>query len=383
MSRLPKDFDPIGLTECFIAGGSILSTATKATINDYDIYPKNKKGFEDSVTILMESNCSLINVSNRALTFKSNDILNNDGKRMLFQVMIFDFFPTANYIFENFDFTVCMATFDCDTKEYTFHPDFYSDIASKTIRFNPKTKYPLNSLIRVNKYQAKGYYISRFENAKIALSIANVGLPKSWEELENQLGGAYGKTIKLHTKDIEFNLENALSVLSEMNFEPIYNDEDTSKLEAVKVDELLNCFIEEDVEYFSLNNDQNNAYIVEDGYFIKQQFSKTVFSKLDPKPNYKERIGGKIFGYGQDKSFSTFSYSSSKQFSPDKSKFISSDENKIILFSIDMDKISRIYGLNVYGEVKKEKNVGKDTSRIEDVNDIIFQSLTAMPETIS
>ena len=53
------------------------------------------------------------------------------------------------------------------------------------------------------------------------------------------------------------------------------------------------------------------------------------------------------------------------------------------MFSIDMDKISRIYELNVYGDVKKEKNVDKDTSRIEDVNDIIFQSLTAMPETIS
>jgi hypothetical protein len=384
MSRLPKDFDPIGLTECYIAGGSILSTATKATINDYDIYPKSRKGFEDAVTILMENNCNLINVSNRALTFKSNNMLNNDGKRMLFQVMIFDFFPTTNYIFEHFDFTVCMAAFDCDTKEYAFHPDFYSDIASKTIRFNPKTKYPLNSLIRVTKYQSKGYYISKFENAKIALSIANVGLPNSWEELENQLGGAYGKTIKLHTKDIEFNLENALSLLSDMNFEPAYDDADTDKLEAVKVDELLNCFIEEDVEYFPLKNDENNAYIIEDGYFIKQQFNKTVFSKLDPKPNYKEKISGKIFGYNQKKSFSTYSYGeSSKQFLPDKSKFISSTDNKIILFSVDMDKITRIYGLNVYGEVKEEKIVEKDTNRIDDVNDIIFQTLTAMPETFA
>jgi hypothetical protein len=332
----------------------------------------------------MENNCNLINVSNRALTFKSNNMLNNDGKRMLFQVMIFDFFPTTNYIFEHFDFTVCMAAFDCDTKEYAFHPDFYSDIASKTIRFNPKTKYPLNSLIRVTKYQSKGYYISKFENAKIALSIANVGLPNSWEELENQLGGAYGKTIKLHTKDIEFNLENALSLLSDMNFEPAYDDADTDKLEAVKVDELLNCFIEEDVEYFPLKNDENNAYIIEDGYFIKQQFNKTVFSKLDPKPNYKEKISGKIFGYNQKKSFSTYSYGeSSKQFLPDKSKFISSTDNKIILFSVDMDKITRIYGLNVYGEVKEEKIVEKDTNRIDDVNDIIFQTLTAMPETFA
>jgi hypothetical protein len=209
-------------------------------------------------------------------------------------------------------------------------------------------------------------------------------LPNSWEELENQLGGAYGKTIKLHTKDIEFNLENALSLLSDMIFEPAYDDADTDKLEAVKVDELLNCFIEEDVEYFPLKNDENNAYIIEDGYFIKQQFNKTVFSKLDPKPNYKEKISGKIFGYNQKKSFSTYSYGeSSKQFLPDKSKFISSTDNKIILFSVDMDKITRIYGLNVYGEVKEEKIVEKDTNRIDDVNDIIFQTLTAMPETFA
>lgn len=381
MSRLPKDFDPIGLTECFIAGGSILSTATKATINDYDIYPKSRKGFEDAVIILMENGCHLINVSNRALTFKSNSIFDNNGNRMLFQVMIFDFFPTANYIFEHFDFTVCMAAFDCDAKEYTFHPDFYSDIASKTIRFNPKTKYPLNSLIRVTKYQAKGYYISKFESAKIALSIANVGLPTSWEELENQLGGAYGKSIKLHTKDIEFNLENALSVLSDMNFEPVYDDADTGKLEAVKSDELLNCFIVDDVEYFSLKDDANNAYIIEDGYFIKEKFNKLVFSKLDPKTNYKEKMSGKIFGYSIEKS--NFNFSSGKEFSPDKSKLKNSTENNIILSSVDIDKISTIHGLTVYGEFRKEKNVGKDTTRIDDVNDIIFESLTAMPETIS
>jgi hypothetical protein len=219
MSRLPKTPDPFGLTGCYIAGGAILSIATKTDINDYDIYPKSAKGFEDVIHTLHDSNCFVVNISDRAITYKSNDVKNDKEERAIIQVMTYDYFDTPEKIYENFDFSVCMGAFDCDTKSYNFHPDFYPDIATKTLRFNHKTRYPLNSLLRVHKYAKKGFFISKPESTKLALTIAKTGMPNSWEELEAQIGGSYGREIELQRKDMEFSFENAIELLSDMVFD--------------------------------------------------------------------------------------------------------------------------------------------------------------------
>lgn len=378
MTRMPKEFDIFGLNDCFIAGGAILSTATKTKINDYDIYPKSKKGFEDAIEALMSENgCYLINASNRALTFKSNNYNNDNGERIIVQVMSFDIFPTAESIFEYFDFTVCMGAYDCDSKSYVFHEDFYPDIASKTLRFNHKTKYPLNSLIRVSKYQTKGYYISKLESAKVALAVAKTGLPNSWSELENQLGGTYGNTIKLATEDLEFTYENAIDILSNTVFEFI--DYDNEKYSGVKCQDILNCYLDENVEYISVTssfgNESNFYHILKDGFFISDRFSKEVYHSIGTKSNYKEKTDGNVFGYSTEKQIKQ-SFSS-KEFFTDKSKIKNhSDENKIVLMSIKINNIKQVNGYYVYGEVKQEKTVSVDTSRVDDVNEVIFATLT-------
>lgn len=376
MSRMPKEFDEFGLTDCFIAGGSILSTATKTKINDYDVYPKSKEAFINAIANLMDDqNCFVINVSDRAITFKSNTVTNWDGERMIVQVMSFDVFPTAQHIFNAFDFTVCMAAYDCDTKEYIFHEDFYPDIASKTLRFNPNTKYPLNSFIRVSKYQTKGYYISKMELAKIALCVAKTGFPNSWEELENQIGGSYGRTLTLAREGIEFNFENAIEILSNTTFE--ITEDLTENLSDIKSDSVINCYRDDDIEYISTMTDKKYYYIVKDNYFIEAKFSKDIYDIIGPKPNYKQKSIGKIFGYNTEKGSQSYSFSSGKEFITDKTKIRNhSSENKIVLMSADVDKIERIMGNIIYGNTKKECFVTVDTPRIDDVNDIVFNALT-------
>lgn len=214
--KLPN-INSLGITGGFIAGGAVLSTVTKTPINDYDIYPKTK---EDLVEICMElfSQAQMVNLSERAVTFKSYKEHNSEGERQLIQVIRGEF-PTPESIFDNFDFTVCMGAYDCDTDQYTFHENFWPDVASKTLRFNSGTKFPLNSLIRTYKYTQKGYKTSKTEMAKIALTVASKGMPMSWEELEEEIGGTYGRSLKLAREGEEFTFDKAVEVLSDITDE--------------------------------------------------------------------------------------------------------------------------------------------------------------------
>lgn len=267
MSRLPKEHE-INLEGCYIAGGAILSTVTKTEINDYDIYPKSNKAMIDAFYKLIEDeSCFVVNISDRAVTFKSNNITNTKGERGIIQVMTYDTFETPEKIFENFDFTVCMGAFDCDTKEYHFHPDFFPDIASKTLRFNVNTRYPLNSLLRVTKYTAKGFFISKPEHIKMALAVIKQGMPHTWEELEAQIGGTYGREVKLRRDDMVFSFEAAVDMLSDMNsfletdiadmadFDELNSAE---KLELMFSDEPIKVLINSEGCYFSFDEETNS-----------------------------------------------------------------------------------------------------------------------------
>lgn len=227
MKRLPE-LDPIGLTGCYIAGGSVLSAVTRTEIADYDIYPKNKQALLDVCMTLADANTYVVSVTDRAITFKSNDIIMDNDERAVFQVMRFADTDTPDKIFSAFDFTVCMGAYDCDTKQYTFHDDFWPDVASKSLRFNPGTKFPLNSLIRIQKYIKKGYTAGKGEIAKIALAVANKGMPTSWTELEQQLGGIYGRELKLKVEDTPFSFEAAIEILSDLDYNSQLEDQDFS-----------------------------------------------------------------------------------------------------------------------------------------------------------
>lgn len=201
----------LGLQGCFIAGGAVLSRVTKQPIADYDVYPKSREAMLDIFAILLEDGY-VVNLSDRAATFKLNNVYADNGERAIVQVIIGDFtFPRD--IFDCFDFTVCMGAYDVDQKKYFFDERFWPDVAAKDLVFNPGTLYPLNSLIRVNKYKAKGYHISKPQMVKMILTCMQSQFPSSWEDLEHQIGGTYGRQISINSKDLEFNMENIFAVL--------------------------------------------------------------------------------------------------------------------------------------------------------------------------
>lgn len=279
MNKKLKSVDLIGLKGCYIAGGAVLSEVTQSEINDLDIYPKSEKDFVNIFYDLLDAGCFVIDISNRAVTFKCNDHINEKGERLIIQVIIFDWFDHYNKIFEYFDFTVCMGAFDCDSKEFFFHEDYFIDVSRKNLSFNPKTRFPTGSLLRVKKYENRGYHISKSDLIKISLSISNKGIPSSWEEFSKEIGGYYGKEIKFKT-DERFDFDSAISFLDKNNFN--YVDE-SGIFEGISFDgfpELISRFAKgEVVRYFKIGDDVIKNF--DHGYFVVGD--NTILNKIPKK----------------------------------------------------------------------------------------------------
>ncbi|MBX4941137.1 hypothetical protein [Rhizobium binae] len=190
----------------FAAGGAVTSVFTGKPINDVDVYFKSREAFEYAVADAYENGWWCLSSSKRAVTF-------GDHGGSPIQFMHFDFFPTAQDIFAAFDFTVVMGALDFDTDEFVFHDDFLKHNSQRFLRFHPGTRYPLASATRVLKYQDRGYTIGKGDILKIALAGRKVKI-ESWEDLKDQIGGAYGEKVVIGSEGKEFSLDAAIAALT-------------------------------------------------------------------------------------------------------------------------------------------------------------------------
>ncbi|WP_273794112.1 hypothetical protein [Brucella intermedia] len=217
---------PIRFDGAFVAGGAVTSVFTGAKINDVDLYFKSRRAFERAVYDAYEEGLWCVAASKRAVTFA-------DQSNNIAQLMYFDFFPTAADIFKAFDFTVCMGAVDLDTGEkiewrggsrvtlgekhpdsgFIFHPDFLKHNSQRFLKFNAGTRYPLASSTRVLKYQQRGYSIGKGDMMKIALAVRGVKID-TWEDLKDQIGGAYGDKVVLGNENKPFSIEAAIDALT-------------------------------------------------------------------------------------------------------------------------------------------------------------------------
>lgn len=277
----------------FLAGGAVLSIVTGQPISDYDIYPKTYKDAFD-ISEALHKNGQLVSITDRALTFLVNpSIIEADGGgRATVQVMIFDEFPTSEHIFKYFDFTVCMGAYDFDTSSYHYHELFMEDVAARRINFNTETKFPYASLIRLEKYQSKGFKVSPAERLKVAVAVAQHGVPKTWEEVSSTFGGFYGLVFKglEHMNGVECNFENIISGLSGIEYSNhVYKEDD-------KVDS-LGWVVNHGYDVFKLFIDKTTIEYFEMGgcVFFKDArlegaVSKTKFSNGSYMRTYKSSV---------------------------------------------------------------------------------------------
>jgi hypothetical protein len=189
----------------FIAGGALTSAFTGQSINDVDFYFKSKEDFINAVADAYDESLWCVAASDRAITFAHRD--------SVVQLMHFDFFPTAEAVFDAFDYTAVMGAYDTDQKDFVFHEDFFKHNSQRFLRFHSGTRYPYGSLMRVLKYQDRGYKIGKSDLLRIGLACQKVEL-NSWDDLAKAIGGQYGEKAAIET-DKEFTIDNALDLFKD------------------------------------------------------------------------------------------------------------------------------------------------------------------------
>lgn len=187
---------------CYVAGGAVtcIATGKHDNIEDYDIYFTDKHSAVAAIRYMKEVNCHVSFVSDKSISYAKDSVTK-------IQFIYTDFYPTADDIFEHFDFYICMGAYDNRDGNIYTHEKFWMHNAQKFLGINTKTLFPVISTLRISKYEKRGYKTSRNEMLKLSLAVANLNI-QTWEQAKEQMGNTYGFTLAdfKDIKDIPFSI---------------------------------------------------------------------------------------------------------------------------------------------------------------------------------
>lgn len=205
-------------SNAMLCGGAITSLMTGQEINDFDIYFRSREEMEIFLFKAMErvepfffpDGSFKVSVNLKDATGKvvSNEILQILGatdKSVMFsmkgkenhnilQVIAFDVFRDPSEVFSHFDYRINMGCFDFHSHEWKFDKGFLHDLAQRRLVFNEATNFPIISLLRMGKYQGRGYHISKKDVMSLGIKISSLEL-SSWEDAKRHLSGFYGTSV--------------------------------------------------------------------------------------------------------------------------------------------------------------------------------------------
>lgn len=221
----PMVYNMLKDCQAVVAGGAITSLFTNKEVNDVDIYFKTKQGWTKFLVQMM----GLVNLSDigeyeirvwhhtkRSILVKHEVNDHYDKVETNIQLIGMDVFPTVNDIFKSFDFTINMGAYDFEKEEFVLGYNFLKHNAQRILSFNEKTTFPLMSALRVQKYQERGYTISKAQMFRILLAV-NLKKFNSWEDFKNELGGLYGlDPDEVVDESKEFSIEEGMTQLEQV-----------------------------------------------------------------------------------------------------------------------------------------------------------------------
>nr|DAP04769.1 MAG TPA: hypothetical protein [Herelleviridae sp.] len=206
------------INRCTIAGGAIVSLLQDISPNDYDVYTKTKEDCE----LLARYYVGLFNWDNHLEQdeYRKADVLVEgeqvkvrlpamDGAEIKQDVskfrpifispnaitlkgnvqLIFRFYGEPEKIVREFDFEHCTGYFQrvCWENRLVLTDDMLLSVLSKELKYR-HGKYPVSSLIRLQKYIQRGYTIPTGELIKLALDISKLDLSDA-KVFSDQLSG--------------------------------------------------------------------------------------------------------------------------------------------------------------------------------------------------
>lgn len=225
--------------DVIIAGGSITALFTNREVNDLDLYFRSWDDLEIFITYMMdidlrkgehdlspktmgyneekrvyrdfftldngeevwESRAPRFKILSQKVSYVRNigmtdkSIMFSDGSNPVVQCIAFSVFENAGQIFDKFDYTINMGAFSFGDETWVFDSRFLKHAAQKVLVLNPATDYPIISMLRASKYEARGYTISRRETMKLGVAAASLKM-ESWEDAKKHLSGMYGTNVE-------------------------------------------------------------------------------------------------------------------------------------------------------------------------------------------
>lgn len=217
----------------YLAGGAITSIFSGQAINDLDLYFDSAKTLAQFID---DNSPFIVSCTDKAATLTINT---SRYSYRTIQCIYFDYFDNPQQIFDSFDFSINTGCYVFETEEFVFGEDFFKDLALKRLSFNPKTAFPLVSLLRINKYLSRGYKISTGEMRKLGFTVAKLDLSTK-EEFIKHLGGMYSLTalleIMLWPENEAFDSDKALELVSKaMETDPVLNFDDAPKRQELEM----------------------------------------------------------------------------------------------------------------------------------------------------
>lgn len=232
---------------CWIAGGAIRNVFTNSMkdLNDYDIYFKSKEDLKNFLFGIQSTEHIVLSKTDKAITIKSGDAV--------VQLIFFKYFNSAKEIFDTFDFTCVMGAYNIHEDKFELHEDFLKDNASRMLRFNPGTAFPLMSMLRVFKYEKKGYIISKPEFVRILLKCMSMKIT-TIDEFKVQIGGMYGEAFEnmVLPENTEFSYETMLENLKDLHYDDnAFKNSEFAKVDMSDYADFVYEVLEEEIPYFT------------------------------------------------------------------------------------------------------------------------------------
>lgn len=196
----------------YVAGGCITSIATNKEVNDIDMYFPSRKALVAAIRWMQEDTAWCCFISDKSITYTRGC--------QSYQFIYYDFYEYANDIWKHFDFTINMATYSTLGNCIVQQKDFLLHNSQRHLSFNPDTKFPILSALRIQKYEQRGYKIPRNEFVKIMLAINKLEI-NNWDDFKTQCGNLYGLNYirDVDLKNKEFSIEAGLDIIQNTSFE--------------------------------------------------------------------------------------------------------------------------------------------------------------------
>jgi len=276
---LGKDLvDTMKAYKAFIAGGTITSLFTNKEINDIDIYFRCEEDAIGFLADIWDDSGYVVSHTKKATQLMYGKKIESIN----IQLIHFNYFKSAEDIFEQFDFTSCMGCFDFEKEEFVLHEDFLKHNSQRILKFNSATAYPIVSLLRVKKYEDKGFRISKPEFIRIALTCMNLNI-NTYEELKDHLGGMYGINYDKLFEDVEdeeFDLQEAVDKIADISLSEEYFIK-PAPVEFNSLDELAENISTKPKKYMNIND----THVIIDYRGLLKTVTNVPENKIDIDPN--------------------------------------------------------------------------------------------------